>query len=218
MEKRVLNPDRPKVYHITHIDNLQHIVDGMLWSDADRIRRTLSCQIVGMGEIKRRRLEELEVTCHPGTRVGEYVPFYFCPRSVMLYLLHQGNHPQLAYRGGQRPIVHLEADLYASIQWANIHGRRWAFTNGNAGTRYTPFFDDLGRLNDLDWISIASNDWRDAIVKDRKQAEFLVEEHLPWQCIERIGVLDEDMALRVSVVLANAAHRPSILVAPNWYY
>jgi hypothetical protein len=36
-----------------------------------------------MNEIKRRRLEELEVHCYPGTRVGQYVPFYFCPGSVI---------------------------------------------------------------------------------------------------------------------------------------
>jgi hypothetical protein len=214
----VLTPDRPKIYHITHIDNLEQIVDGMLWSDAERIRRTLNCQIVGMNEIKRRRLEELEVTCHPGTRVGECVPFYFCPRSVMLYLLYQGNHPQLAYRGGQRPILHLEADLHGSVQWADTNRKRWAFTNGNAGTRYTPFFNDLMRLNDLNWESIAATDWRDPIVKERKQAEFLVQQCFSWQLIERIGVIDNETSERVSAILADADHKPAIVVARNWYY
>jgi ssDNA thymidine ADP-ribosyltransferase, DarT len=27
--------------------------------------------------------------------VGEYVPFYFCPRSITLFLLHKGNHVDL---------------------------------------------------------------------------------------------------------------------------
>jgi hypothetical protein len=64
-----------------------------------------------MTAIKARRLYELEVDCHRGTKVGEYVPFYFCPRSIMLFLLHRGNHPDMNYTGGQRPIVHLVADL-----------------------------------------------------------------------------------------------------------
>src|ERR1700678_346728 len=114
------------------------MIDGRLCSDAERIRRNTICQVVGMKEIKRRRLEELEVTCHPGTRVGQYVPFYFCFRSIMLYLLHQGNHPELTYRGGQRPIVHLEADLRTTVDWADAHGRRVTFSSGNAGSRYTP--------------------------------------------------------------------------------
>ena len=89
-------PAQLKIYHITHLRNLTQIVaTGGLWSDAGRIERGLDCKIVGMSEIKRRRLEELEVGCHPATKVGQYVPFYFCPRSIMLYILHQGNHPDL---------------------------------------------------------------------------------------------------------------------------
>ena len=32
-------------------------------------------------------------------------------RSVMLYVIDKANHPNLAWRGGQGPIVHIEADL-----------------------------------------------------------------------------------------------------------
>ena len=211
-------PERPKIYHITHADNLPRVVDRVLWSDAERIRHVLDCQVVGMSEIKRRRLEELEVSCHSGSKVGEYVPFYFCPRSIMLYLLYQGNHPELAYRGGQRPIVHLEADLYTTIEWAEANAKRWAFTNGNAGTRYTPFFDDLNDLEMLNWDAIAATDWRDPIVKERKQAEFLLEQYFPWELVERIGVIDAETAQRVSGILANAGHKPALVVARNWYY
>jgi hypothetical protein len=55
-----------------------------------------------MTAIKRRRLG-LPLPCHAGDRVADYVPFYFCPRSVMLYLIHRGNHPELTYQGGQSP-------------------------------------------------------------------------------------------------------------------
>src|ERR1039457_3754249 len=65
------------------------MVDGVLWSDAERIRQGLNCQVVGMSEIKHRRLEELDVKSQPGTKVGQYVPFYFCFGSIMLYLLYQ---------------------------------------------------------------------------------------------------------------------------------
>jgi hypothetical protein len=211
-------PQKPKIYHITHLENLSQMVDGFLWSDAERLRQGLNCQLVGMSEIKRRRLEELDVRCHPGTKVGDYVPFYFCFRSIMLYLLCQGNHPELTYRGGQRPIVHLEADLHAVIEWARANGKRWSFSSGNAGTRYTPFFDDLGDLNVLDWTAIAAADWRDPFVKERKQAEFLVEESFPWGLIERIGVIDNDTAQRVAAALGLADHRPAVVVARNWYY
>ena len=97
-------PRQPNVYHITHVDNLPAIVDeGSLVCDREMIRRGGPAQAVGMSEIKRRRVEQLAVDCHPGTMVGDYVPFYFCPRSVMLYVIHMANHRELAYRGGQGP-------------------------------------------------------------------------------------------------------------------
>jgi ssDNA thymidine ADP-ribosyltransferase, DarT len=143
-------PNRPKIYHITHIDNLAGIVrDGALWSDAERIGRGLDCEVVGMSEIKRRRLEEIEVDCNPGTMVGQYVPFYFCPRSVMLYILHTGNNPGLTYHGGQGPIVHLRADLNAVLKWAEAEDHCWAFSKGNAGAYYAEFFNESERLDEL---------------------------------------------------------------------
>ena len=82
----------PEIYHITHVDNLGSIAEsGGLWSDAERIRQGLAHQNVGLTEIKQSRLQERQVRCHAGTMVGDYVPFYFCPRSIMLYLLYCGN-------------------------------------------------------------------------------------------------------------------------------
>ena len=211
-------PKLPKIYHITHLENLPQIVDAILWSDAERIKRRLDCRIVGMGEIKRRRLEELTVDCHPGTKVGEFVPFYFCPRSIMLFLLHKGNHADLTYQDGQRPILHLESDLHTVVAWAETEGRRWAFSNGNAGTRYTQFFNDVKQLDTLDWNAIAATTWKDLIVRERKQSEFLVEESFPWQLIDRIGVIDRTAAEYVTNTLSGAAHVPEVVVAPNWYY
>jgi hypothetical protein len=94
-------PSQPQIYHITHVDNLESIARrGEIWSDGLCRNNNLGNKQVGMSAIKARRLFELEVDCHPGTKVGEYVPFYFCPRSIMLYLLYRGNHPDLTYTGG----------------------------------------------------------------------------------------------------------------------
>jgi hypothetical protein len=124
----------------------------------------------------------------------------------------------LTYRGGQRPIVHLEADLHAAVEWAEANGKRWSFSNGNAGARYTRFFDDLDELGILEWDAIGATLWRDFLVRDRKQAEFLLEESFPWELIERIGVIDDDMAQQVVAALRDAEHKPPVVVARNWYY
>jgi hypothetical protein len=171
-----------------------------------------------MNEIKRRRLTELRVECCGNRFVGEFVPFYFCPRSVMLYLLHRGNHENLSYTGGQSPIVHLQADLTAVLDWAAAAGRPWAISKGNAGARYRKFLAKVEGLNSLDWNAIDATDWRDPIVREAKQSEFLLFESFPWPLVERIGVYSKTQLDSVNKSLASAQHRPPASVRPQWYY
>lgn len=211
-------PVNPKIYHITHVENLASIsAVGYISSDARRIRQHLHTTNVGMTEIKRRRLN-LAVDCHPGTKVGEYVPFYFCPRSIMLYLLYRGNHPELSYTGGQRPIVHLEADLHTVVRWAEANACRWAFTRSNAGAYYTRFFKDLARLDEINWEAVAARDFRDSVIKEGKQAEFLLFDTCPWQLIEGIGVIDVQIEQRVTAMIQQIGHQPVVRVQHGWYY
>jgi hypothetical protein len=212
-------PANPKIYHITHVDNLPSIIkDGGLFADAEIIRRGGPATTVGMSTIKRRRLEELRVQCHPNMMVGEFVPFYFCPRSVMLYMIYRGNHPDLAYHGGQMPVVHLEASLYRVIEWAVSQNQRWAFSLSNAGAAYTQFRSDVTNLADLNWDAIAATNWRDPAIKEGKQAEFLLHSSFPLQLVEQIGVQCEQTWRAVVAGMANAAYRPQVQIIPEWYY
>jgi hypothetical protein len=212
-------PTRPKLYHITHVDNLQPIATaGELACDAAILARGGPVQAIGMSAIKRRRVAELEVACHAGTKVGDYVPFYFCPRSVMLYVIHCANHPELTYVGGQEPIVHFETDLHAVVRWAEQAGTPWAFSLSNAGAYYTEFRARLEELDQLDWSAIAATDFRPAAVKERKQAEFLIHGRLPFALIERIGVCSAAIRARATAALAGTPHHPPIQVVPKWYY
>jgi len=136
----------------------------------------------------------------------------------MLFLLHLGNAPGLTYHGGQRPIIHLQADLHTVLEWAEDEGKRWAFTNVNAGAYYAQFFNNPARLDRLDWNAIAANDWRDPDIKEGKQAEFLIEEHFPWELVEVIGVINAEFARQVEVAISEADHQPEVVVRPDWYY
>lgn len=212
-------PERPKIYHITHVDNLSDILaDGMLASDAAMIARGGPAKTIGMSGIKRRRLEKLEVQCHTGTKVGDYVPFYFCPRPIMLYVIHCANSPDLTYRGGQEPILHLEADLHRVVQWADASGVRWAFSLSNAGAYYVEFRSRISELNELDWKAIAARDFRDRDIQEGKQAEFLVFERFPFHLVDRIGVWSDSLRSQTVRSLARANQQTSVEVHPEWYY
>lgn len=210
-------PARPKLYHIVHVDRLPSIVaEGGLVCDAEVVRRGRPGTMIGMNEIKKRRLEELTLNSHPGLYVGDCVPFYFCPRSVMLYVIYQGNHAELAYRSGQGPIVHLETDLRAVVDWAHEHDRRWAFTLSNAGSYYFEDRCDLAHLGEIDWEAVEARDWRRR--KDGKQAEFLLERSFPWDLVERIGVHSPAIHRQVVSALPAGGHRPPVEVLTGWYY
>ncbi len=211
-------PPRPSVFHITHVRNLASIIAaGGLRSDAAMLQAGGPSASIGISGIKQRRLS-LEVSCHPGDKVGEYVPFYFCPRSIMLFVIHRQNHPDLAYQDGQGPIVHLEADLHDVVAWAAGIGRRWAFTLSNAGAYYTNFRSDLANLDEIDWTAVAATDFRGAAVKEAKQAEFLVRDEFPWSLVRRVGVLSQAIKTAVETAIGTASHRPPVEIIPTWYY
>ena len=178
--------------------------------------------VIGMSKIKHRRLAELTLSSHPDLYVGQCVPFYFCPRSVMLYVIWKANDADLGYRGGEGPIVHLEADLRATVRWAERIGRRWAFTLSNAGAYGFEDRKTLDALGEIDWDAVGANRWSGpgvpSAVRHGKQAEFLVERHFPWELIERIGVRSRETAHRVSEALSGQAHRPPVEIKQDWYY
>lgn len=210
-------PQQPKIYHIAHVDRLPSIVaTGGLLSDALVQAQALGGTMVGMNHIKQRRLTELQLASHPGLFVGACVPLYFCPRSVVLYLIHRRN-AELAYKGGQEPIIHLQADLGAVVAWANAQPARWAFTLSNAGSYFFEDRNDLARLGEINWAAVQANNWSGGL-KEGKQAEFLLEQHFPWHLIERIGVQSATVYRQVVNALPAHGHRPPVEVRPDWYY
>ena len=209
-------PAHPRIYHIVHADRLASIIaDGCLWSDAEIQERERPGPIIGMSAIKQRRLSN-PVKCRPGLNVGDCVPFYFCPRSVMLFVIHRGNHPELDYRGGQDDIVHLVADVHEAVDWAEHHERRWAFSLSNAGSRYFQDRCDLAQLGDIDWNAVEARNWQDC--KEGKQAEFLIERSLSWKLIREVGVQSRRVQDRVREVFQDTAYKPDVMLKPDWYY
>jgi hypothetical protein len=216
-------PTNPKIYHILHVDRLESVLkDGHLWADSVVIKNGCPGTVIGMDAIKERRMKKNELASHPGLMVGDCVPFYFCPRSIMLYLIYQGNHPELTYRGGQGPIIHLEADLLKSVAAADGIGRRWAFTLSNAGSFYFEDRADLARLGEINWDAVNAMKWSgpgvESSVKEGKQAEFLMENSFPWHLFERIGVQSEAIYKKVSNLMAGVEHRPQLEIRREWYY
>ncbi len=167
------------IYHITDFENLSSIIkDEGLSSNAKMQCGTTSPQLIGNVVIKNRRMTEIKVLCCDNRFVGEFVPFYFCPRSPMLFTVNNGNTGR--EKGCQKTILHLVSD----IKQCTDQKKLWAFSDGNAATAYTMFYDNLLDLNKLDWSIIKSNNWAGERIH-KKAAEFLVADSFPWRSIYR---------------------------------
>lgn len=203
--------NRP-IYHITHIGNLPSILSARrIWSDAQCRDRGCTVHDVGYNHIKARRMRR-PVSIYPGQTLGQFVPFNFCPRSVMLFVLHKGHE---GYKGGQGEILHFASTVGKAIEC----GRRWAFTDRHADLRYAKYFNDLGSESEVDWQVMPLQYWSsEDETKQRRQAEFLVYDWFPWEGITEIGVIDTIIQRRVENLLADSEHKPAVCVRPGWYY
>jgi len=198
-----------KVSHITHIDNLNSILaQGCLWSDHKRIELGLVNQNIGYSHIKQRRLVR-PVNVATGGTIGQYVPFNFCPRSVMLFVIHKGHDD---YQGGQERVLHLISD----IDTIRLTNDNCFFTDIHADLDYAEQIDDFTRITELDLKRINQRYWSD--FKEEKQAEFLAFESVAWHTIRQIGVKTQAIAEEVSVLLQAVQHKPEVVVRPQWYY
>lgn len=205
-----VDPTQIQIYHITDVANLPGILaEGGLNSDAVMAKRNPSV-VIGYDHIKLRRLKEIAVTCCCNRFVGEFVPFYFCPRSPMLLAVNSGRTGRPP--GCQRSVVHLVSTM--SVGMAT--GRLWAVSSGNAGAYHTTFDDQLMAVAMLDWDAIRATQW--AGRQHQKQAEMLVADFFPWSGFQAIGCHNSAIAQQVSALLAGVEHRPAVSVQPGWYY
>lgn len=122
------NHEDPEVFHITRVENLASIAQHGLLSDSQVNLAQGSPVVIGNPSIKQRRLTwQLNLPDRP--LVGDFVPFYFCPRSVMLYLVARGT---AGGQAGQNGMVHLVSRV---SRLANL-GQRCVFTDANAAASY----------------------------------------------------------------------------------
>ncbi len=158
------------------------------------------------------------ISCGPGGNLHDYVPFYFGYLSPMLLQLKTGR--VAGYDEGQAPLVYLKSTAQAVAEAP----RGFAFSNGHGIAAFTDWYDDLGRLNEVDWDMVYQRYWADNINdmdrQRRKQAEFLIHQFCPWGLIQEIGVVDGTTQAQVRGILNHSklGPHPPVSVRAGWYY
>ena len=197
----------PAIYHFTHIENLP----GILRAGQLDCHRRSDCKVdIANEDIKAHRMTK-RVPVEPGGTVCDYVPFYFAPRSPMLY--------KKQCDGIQREdIVYLVAETERVL----AGGCRAVVTDGNARAGRTEFETPANIETFVDWPLMRQRYWsntpEDGDRVRRRQAEFLAYQAVSLMLIDRLVVATDQVRSQVGgVLLAEAVSLP-IVVEPDWYF
>ena len=209
-------PDKVYLFHLTSVENVPSIIDsGGLKSKNRLANEQTSYRNIAYTELQERRARRT-VSCAAGGCLHDYVPFYFGPRSPMLYVVNEGGVE--GYDDGQEPLVH----LVTRVQFIEEAELEFAFTDRHAVLRYANFYDDVASLDQVDhglmrrkyWDNTAQHPQR----KERRQAEFLVHDFFPFELIGAIGVINEEIKETTERHLDRLDEAPPVIVKQKWYY
>jgi hypothetical protein len=210
-------PEPTPIYRLVHIDSLAVCLSrGALHAPNHTPQDGLVYRPIHREDVQEgRRVRKVEAG--PRGTVHDYVPFYFGPRSVMLYQL--GTGWVRGYREGQEPLVH----LVSHCQAAAAAGLGFAFSDGHGLARFTGWYGDLADLDKVDWDAVYARLWRDTPDdmdrQRRKQAEFLVYRSMPWKLVVEVGVFSDAARQRAEAILSSQGQGSlPVRIKTEWYY
>lgn len=152
----------------------------------------------------------------PGGTLSDYVPFYFTPRSPMLLNIRTGYHG-ITQRPSEDVVI-----LVSSLHKIRAAGLGFLFTDRHAYPPTAQFFDDLSRLDMIDWDILQRSDFKrdndDLSKVERYQAEALVHEHVPVPQLVGIACCSEDVATALRAQVAAAGVDLKVAATPGWYF
>ncbi len=206
------------VVRLVHIDNLETLLRrGGLHAPLATPNDGLGYRTIHNVEIQTVR-RVLQIPCGVRGAVHDYVAFYFGYLSPMLLQLRTGR--VAGYNEGQEPLIYLVSSAQA-IAAARIP---FVFSNGHGIAALTDWYDNLNRLDEVDWEMVYQRYWADKLDdmdrQRRKQAEFLVHQFSPWSLIEEIAVVNRSIQAKVMAVLEgfDPEMQKDVVVKPQWYY
>ena len=211
-------PTPTPIFRFLHVDNLETCLRrGGLHAPNHTPKDGLPYKTIHNVDVQAQR-KVTRIPCGPRGVIHDYVAFYFGYLSPMLLQLKTGRVE--GYDDGQDPLIY----LVSTAQAVADGGAQFVFSDGHGIAAFTNWYDDLARLDQVDWNMVYQRYWADNLDdmdrQRRKQAEFLVHRRCDWSLILEIGVLNERMKTRVERILGGfpqGVNRP-VNVRRQWYY
>lgn len=209
-------PVPTRILHFTHIDHLRTIIENGLVADTQIQGSGFLAHEAGDPGIKDHR-QRRPVDTQPGGVVGDYVPFYFAPRSPMMYRIHMGGVPE--YQGHEHDLVY----LVTTIEQVQAAGGTIVLTDRNAAKTIASFTSEPSDWDDLvDWALMRQAQWYDIPEypdrKERRMAECLVHRSVPWSVITDVVTHDTARQQAAQAILRSAGAVARVHVGASWYF
>lgn len=173
------------LYHMTHIDNLESILAHGILSHDNKFKQV----DISNQEVNSRR-KNIEPLYHRS--IHSYVPFYFNPKNAMLYVQKEKQHD----------IVILAVNRSLLFACNNKTNKNVIFTDGNASSHETKFYNELPALYNLDWNCIHDEHWTNHNDGRRiKMSEVLFYDKVPVHNILKIYCNNIHSKIRVDLMV-----------------
>lgn len=209
-----LGPEAARIFRITHVQNVPWILDhGLDCQSSDRVDPNFVP--IGMPDLIAKRVTRT-VPLAPSSSLGDYVPFYFTPWSIMMFNIKTGYNNVI-----ERPNAEI-AILVSSLPKLHELGVPFLFTNGHAYMEESDYFDDLAHLDRLDWDLLQRRDFKkdpeDPGKLGRYQAEALVYRHLPIEALLGIACYDSETQVSLEAEVRQRGLSTPVKAIPEWYF
>jgi len=221
-------PRPTRLFHITAIANLPEIfnVNALLSKNIGALVGIDYQNIAHSGAQGARALRA--VPNPPGGVVHDFVPFYFAPRSPMLYAINRGAVQNCQWR--QDDIVYFET----TIEAVTAQGNDFVYYDRNATLAFSVAYTDLSKLDQVvAWDILTEQPQKDGYCQywqskpdhpryadrmERRQAEFLVKDQVPLSQITRLGVVNSLKQAEVQALTTRFGLYLPVNVMPDWYF
>lgn len=210
-----INKNKKYCYRVTHIRNLPLILENGI---VTKNHANASDEYIHIGNpeiIDVRSTTPVKINGYGN--MGEYVPFYFTPKSIMLYNIITGYWHPLVPKRNRDEIMVIRCLIENLAQLP-----RWFFTDGQGNDMTSNHLNTLSQLNKIDWKSIQQGDFsksaEDFDRARRYQAEFLVHDQVPIRSIESLNVYDDKAAQYVTEILEQNNINLAVNIQPKYFF
>lgn len=211
----LINRNRRYCYRITHIRNLPLILQNGI---VTKNHANASDEYIHIGNpeiIDARSTTPVRINGYGN--IGDYVPFYFTPKSIMLYNIITGYWHPLVPRRNRNEILVIRCLIDELTQLP-----RWFFTDGQGNDMASSHFNDLAELDKIDWECIQQSSFSksaDDFDKPRRyQAEFLIHNYVPLESMESLNVYDQASAENVQNELDQNNINLAVNIQPKYFF